>query len=209
MKRIKYGLILIIIILIYGSNLVLGASVTGGELSGDRITFYFAESEKGEVIIVEENVILNYREMKAEADFGRHEVESGFILLRDNIRMEQEDHTLTAGRMEGNLEEEELHFSGGVEAKSGERIISGEQLDYNHEQGEMIFPDRTRVSYNNIEAEADRVEYYPAEDRILLSGNVEGSQNGREFSAAEIELREDRMVMREGSRIRFTDGGEE
>ena len=214
MKKIlnKIGAFILIFIIFFGMVTVsVETADNEGELTGERIIIDFTE-EDDEEFVVEGDAVLIYRDLSVEGDYARHNTEAGYILFEDNVIIEDEEYVITGDLLEGNLEEEDFHITGDVELKGDEFLVGGDSLDYKHYSGEMIFSNNTYINYKDFRAEADKINYKRGEDRIVLTGNVRGSRDGREFTASRVtaDLENEKITLEEGARIIFPDnGGEE
>jgi lipopolysaccharide export system protein LptA len=118
-------------------------------------------------------------------------------------QIDQEDIPviISSDEMVANQKEGKISFSGNVVTKRGDMIINSDRLEiFNRGKGRRVIVASGHVKMNqgNRAAEAEIVEFYEAEQKIVLKGNPVIQEEGRIIKGSEMTfyLNEDRSLVK-------------
>ena len=157
------------------------------QLTGDKLDF--TETEKGRVFKAVGNVELIYDQIRVTAeDVGIYRRYNGEIEFRKNVKIYYQEYTAQADKLTGNLEDEVFHLKGNAQLKGNEAYLEAEKIDFYQAEDRMEAEGEVYVEYQDFWAEADQMVYYLDREYIELSGNVKGERNGEKFSSETAEI---------------------
>lgn len=208
----KTAIIFLIVFIILGLNFT-AFTAGGGELNGDRITII--EKEEITEVEAEGNVTFIYNDLEVRGDFARYNLDQKDIMFKGNIRMTSEDYLLQGESLEGNLDESVYRISEECRVTGTDLDLKSDLLVYDRKT-DTITAEKTdsdvvpEFTYQEISARADKIIYSLKEEKVLLTGNVQGSRDEQTFKAEEltIDLSGKEIRLSGQARLVIPDGGE-
>ena len=127
------------------------------------------------------------------------------VEVRGNARFLADDIEVTGQEADFNTLEQLVEFRGDVITTAPDLYVTSGNLLYFLAEDRAEFSDNPYVEFQDFTAHADLVEYFMADDYALLTGNVEGTRSGDDFSAEEVEidLAAETVDLRGDARIRI------
>lgn len=157
------------------------------ELNGDNLNF--EQTEQGQFFQATGNVELIYDELRITAeDEGIYRRYNGEIEFRNNVNLYYQEITGQAVELTGNVEQEIFHLIENAQLKGENAYLEADRIDFYQAEQRIEVKGSAYLEYNNFWAEADEIIYYLDRELITLSGNVEGERNGESFTAQNAEV---------------------
>ena len=149
-----------------------------------------------------------YRDLEGdEINISTLEEGEYLVEVRGNARFLADDMEVTGQEADFNTLEQLVEFRGDVTTTAPDLYVTSGNLLYFLDDDRAEFSDDAYVEFQDFTAYADLVEYFMADDYALLTGNVEGTRAGDDFSAEEVEidLAAETVDLRGDARIRIYD----
>ena len=152
------------------------------ELNGDQLDLQ--QTEAGQVIIAKDNVELIYDELRITAeDEAIYRRYNGEIEFRNNVEFFYRQYEGQSVELTGNLEQEIIHLIGEAQITGPISYIEADKIDFYQAENRIEVQGNVYLEYQDFWAEADQLTYYTERKFMHLEGNVKGERNGESFTA--------------------------
>jgi len=152
------------------------------ELNGDQLGLQ--QTEAGQVIIAKNNVELIYDELRITAeDEAIYRRYNGEIEFRNNVEFFYRQYEGQSVELTGNLEQEIIHLIGEAQITGPISYIEADKIDFYQAENRIEVQGNVYLEYQDFWAEADQLTYYTERKFMHLEGNVKGERNGESFTA--------------------------
>ncbi|SDH27081.1 LptA/OstA family protein [Halanaerobium congolense] len=152
------------------------------ELNGDQLDLQ--QTEAGQVIIAKDNVELIYDELRITAeDEAIYRRYNGEIEFRNNVEFFYRQYEGQSVELTGNLEQEIIHLIGEAQITGPTSYIEADKIDFYQAENRIEVQGNVYLEYQDFWAEADQLTYYTERKFMHLEGNVKGERNGESFTA--------------------------
>ncbi|PXV70036.1 LptA/OstA family protein [Halanaerobium congolense] len=152
------------------------------ELNGDQLDLQ--QTEAGQVIIAKNNVELIYDELRITAeDEAIYRRYNGEIEFRNNVEFFYRQYEGQSVELTGNLEQEIIHLIGEAQITGPISYIEADKIDFYQAENRIEVQGNVYLEYQDFWAEADQLTYYTERKFMHLEGNVKGERNGESFTA--------------------------
>ena len=152
------------------------------ELNGDQLGLQ--QTEAGQVIIAKDNVELIYDELRITAeDEAIYRRYNGEIEFRNNVEFFYRQYEGQSVELTGNLEQEIIHLIGEAQITGPISYIEADKIDFYQAENRIEVQGNVYLEYQDFWAEADQLTYYTERKFMHLEGNVKGERNGESFTA--------------------------
>lgn len=223
-KRYLAGLFLTVMLILCFNLYIspLQAENQLNQLKGDQLSLTIDQvTNKPLLIIAKGNANAVYGDLKLRGEMIEYARNTGKIRAEGPIVFQtvfnQQDNTITADQLDGNLHEEDFYFSGNVSIENEEFFITAETLDYQAENEQIVLKGQGGLqpvlNYGQAKttATAQIITIMLEEEQALLEGNVQGEGDGSSFGGDRltIDLVTGNITLSGNARFRFEEQGEE
>ncbi len=192
------------------------------QFNGDQLSFTFDQVTNDPLLIIAKgNANAVYGDLKLRGEMIEYARNTGKIKAEGPIVFQtvfnQQDNTIKADQLDGNLHEEEFYFSGNVRIENEEFFITAETLDYQAENEQIVLKGQAGLqpvlNYGQVKttATAQIITIMLEEEQALLEGNVKGKGDGSSFGGDRltIDLVTGNITLSGNAQFRFEEQGEE
>lgn len=178
------------------------------ELSADEITII--TDDLTQEIIAQGNVLFLFSEISLETNKARFIVDKQQLLINEKLSLKLEDLHVEANNLVGDLKREEFKFFKGVKLTHKQLLLEGEEMVYQHAEAEITVSGQPFLELEEIRVTAETIIYNLETEKVLLTGNVQGSYQGQKFFSESLilDISESEIVLSGKARFIFTDKGE-
>lgn len=157
------------------------------ELTGDQLDL--KQISAGQIVVATGQVELIYDQLRITAeDEGIYRRFNGEVEFRKNVEFFYQEYEGQAVELTGNLEAEILHLKKDAQIKGPNSYLEADKIDFYQAEDRIEVAGNAYLEYNDFWAKADQITYYLDREMIFLEGNVEGERNGESFTAKAAEI---------------------
>lgn len=147
------------------------------------------ESSAGQIVVATGQVELIYDQLRITAeDEGIYRRFNGEVEFRKNVEFFYQEYEGQAVELTGNLKTEILHLKKDAQIKGPNSYLEADKIDFYQAEDRIEVKGSAYLEYNDFWAKADQITYYLEREMIYLTGNVEGERNGESFTAQKAEI---------------------